>query len=138
MLSETPELTKHQDAPDPNKAFPVVWTLAAIALFINSTILPGSVPGTLFPNGRKLSVNIELSSTTTLNMSQLVANQVGKLLQSKNYLESVVKLVGQRSNLVGESGIKPSTGSYLVGFSAIFTPAEEREKPSYDYLDQHR
>ena len=123
-----------------NKTTAKIWVLGAIALFISSTILVGTVPGTLFPDGdrRKLSINIELPPTTTLDTSQTVANEVGKLLQSKDYLESVVKLVGQRSNLVQESGIKPSTGSYLVGFSAIFTPEEDREKPSYEYVEELR
>ncbi len=55
---------------------------------------------------------------------------MGELLQSKDYLESVIKLVGQRSGLVQESGLKPNNGNYLVGFSAIFTPEESRAKPS--------
>ena len=123
-----------------NKTTAKIWSLGAIALFITSTILVGTVPGTLFPNsdGRKLSVNIELPPTTTLDSSQKVANEVGKILQSKKYLESVVKLVGQRSSLIAESGIKPGNGSYLVGFSAIFTPEGKREKPSFVYVDELR
>ncbi|MDJ0589716.1 MAG: hypothetical protein QNJ72_06920 [Pleurocapsa sp. MO_226.B13] len=95
-------------------------------------MLVGTVPGTLFPqgDGRKLSINIELPPTTTLDSSQKVADEVGELLQSKDYLESVIKLVGQRSGLVQESGLKPNNGNYLVGFSAIFTPEESRAKPS--------
>ncbi len=123
-----------------NKTTAQIWSLGAIALFITSTILVGTVPGTLFPNsdGRKLSVNIELPPTTTLDSSQKVANEVGKILQSKKYLESVIKLVGQRSSLIAESGIKPGNGSYLVGFSAIFTPEGQREKPSFVYVDELR
>ncbi len=123
-----------------NKTIAKIWVLGAIGLFITATILVGTVPGTLFPNsdGRKLSVNIELPPTTTLDSSQKVANKMGDLLRSKNYLESVIKLVGSRSGLVQESGIKPSTGNYLVGFSAIFTPEENRAKPSYEYVDELR
>ncbi|NER52307.1 MAG: efflux RND transporter permease subunit, partial [Symploca sp. SIO1A3] len=123
-----------------NKTTARLWTLVAISLFVCTTILVGNVPGTLFPNddGRKLSVNVEMPPTTTLNSSQEVADELGEILRSKNYFESVIKFVGQRSNLVQESGIKPSTGNYLLGFSTIFTPKTEREKMSFEYLDELR
>ncbi|MDJ0568001.1 MAG: efflux RND transporter permease subunit [Pleurocapsa sp. MO_192.B19] len=123
-----------------NKTTAKIWALSAIALFVTATILVGSVPGTLFPDDdwRKLSVNIELPPTTTLNSSQKVADDVGEILRSKDYLESVIKLVGQRSSLVEESGIKPNDGNYLVGFSAIFTPEAERAKFSFEYVDELR
>ena len=123
-----------------NKTTAKLWALGAIALFITSTVLVGTVPATLFAqgDGRKLSINIELSPTTTLNSSQKVADEVGELLRSKDYLESVIKLVGQRSSLVQESGLKPDSGSYLVGFSTILTPQSERDKISYEYFDDLR
>ena len=123
-----------------NKTTAKIWALGAIALFITSIILVGTVPSSLFAEGdaRKLGINIELSPTTTLDSSQKVADEVGELLRSKDYLESVIKLVGQRSSLVQESGIKPDSGSYMVGFSAILTPQEEREQISYQYFDELR
>ncbi|MDJ0747275.1 MAG: efflux RND transporter permease subunit [Xenococcaceae cyanobacterium MO_167.B27] len=123
-----------------NKTTAKIWALGAIALFITSTILVGTVPSSLFAegDGRKLSINIELPPTTTLNSSQKVADEIGELLREKDYLESVIKLVGQRSGLVQESGLKPNNGNYLVGFSAIFTPEEEREQLSFEYIDDLR
>ena len=59
-------------------------------------------------------------------------------MRRKDYLESVIKLVGRRSGLVQESGIKPDNGNYLVGFSAIFTPEEDRAKLSFEYVDELR
>ena len=117
-----------------------LWALGAIALFITSLVLVGTVPSTLFAEGdvRKLSINIELPPTTTLASSQKVADEVGELLRGKDYLESVIKLVGQRSGLVQESGLKPDSGSYLVGFSTILTPESEREKISVEYFDELR
>ncbi|MDJ0715609.1 MAG: efflux RND transporter permease subunit [Prochloraceae cyanobacterium] len=123
-----------------NKTTARICTFGVISLFIIATILVGTIPGTLFPedDGRKLSINVELAPTTTLDTSQKVAEGLGKILQSKDYLENVTKLVGQRSNLVQESGIKPNNGSYLVGFSAIFTSQENREKMSFEYIDELR
>ncbi|ELS01804.1 cation/multidrug efflux pump [Xenococcus sp. PCC 7305] len=123
-----------------NKFTAQIFACGAIALFVVSTILVGTVPSSLFAegDGRKLSVNIELPPTTTLNSSQKVADEIGELLQGQDYLESVIKLVGQRSGLVQESGLKPNNGNYLVGFSAIFTPQEDREKLSFEYIDDLR
>ena len=123
-----------------NKTLARLWALGAVALFITSLVLVGTVPSTLFAEGdqRKLSINTELPPTTTIDTSQRVADEVGELLRSKDYLASVSKLVGQRSGLVQESGLKPDTGSYQVGFSTISTPQEEREKISYEYFDELR
>ncbi|MEM6614327.1 MAG: efflux RND transporter permease subunit, partial [Cyanobacteria bacterium P01_C01_bin.72] len=123
-----------------NKGTATFFALGAIALFVTSTILVGTVPSTLFPDSdeRKLSINIELPPTTTLDSSQKVADEVGEILRDKDYLESVIKLVGQRSGLVDESGITPDDGNYLVGFSAIFTPEESRNQLSFKYVDQLR
>ncbi|MGB5636290.1 MAG: AcrB/AcrD/AcrF family protein, partial [Waterburya sp.] len=49
-----------------------------------------------------------------------------------------IKLVGQRSGLVQESGLKPDSGNYLVGFSTILTPESDREKISVEYFDELR
>jgi multidrug efflux pump subunit AcrB len=123
-----------------NKTIARLWTLGAISLFICSTILVGQVPGTLFPDsdGRKLSINVELPPTTTLETSQTVADELGEILRKKDYLESVTQFVGQRSSLVEESGMKPNSGNYLLGFSAIFQPKEDREKLSFEYEEELR
>jgi multidrug efflux pump subunit AcrB len=73
-----------------------------------------------------------------LNQSGEVADDLGEILRSKNYFESVTKLVGQKSNLVQESGMKPNQDNYLLGFSTVFTKEEERKLPSYEYLDELR
>ncbi|MDJ0725697.1 MAG: efflux RND transporter permease subunit [Prochloraceae cyanobacterium] len=123
-----------------NKNTARICTFGAISLFIIATILVGTIPSTLFPDddGRKLSINVELAPTTTLDTSQKVADRLGEMLRSKDYLASVTKIVGQRSNLIRESGLKPNDGDYLVGFSAIFTPQEDREKMSFEYIAELR
>ncbi|MGK7926257.1 MAG: efflux RND transporter permease subunit [Spirulina sp.] len=111
------------------------WVLGALALFIFSTILVGTIPGELFPkvDGRRLSINLRLPPTTTLDSSQVAADELGEILRSKPYFESVIKQVGLQSNLVVESGIRPSEADYYVGFSAVFVPQEQRDKRSYQY-----
>ena len=123
-----------------NRATSGAWIAAAIALFMCALFAASQLPGTLFPDDdrRNLSINVELPATATLNQSGEVADDLGEILRSKNYFESVTKLVGQKSNLVQESGMKPNQDNYLLGFSTVFTKEEERKLPSYEYLDELR
>ncbi|WP_017663269.1 efflux RND transporter permease subunit [Baaleninema simplex] len=123
-----------------NKATARFWTMGALSAFVLSVVLAGSLSSNLFPDddARKLSVNVELPPTTTLETSQTVADEIGEILRSQPYLESVTKFVGQRSQLVEESGIQANTGTYLVGFSAMFTPQRERDRMSFEYVEELR
>ncbi|MEL7142041.1 MAG: efflux RND transporter permease subunit [Cyanobacteria bacterium J06573_11] len=120
-----------------SKAVARAWSLGAIALFICSIFAFTQVPVILFPeqDSRNLSINIELPPTATLATSQQVADDIGPILREKDYFESVIKYAGQRSNLVSSGELQPSEGSYLVGFSAVFVPEEDREMISYEYID---
>jgi multidrug efflux pump subunit AcrB len=71
-------------------------------------------------------------------VSQAVADDLGEILREKDYLDSVVKYVGQRSNLVPSGELQPNEGSYLLGFSGVFIPEDEREQLSFEYLDDLR
>ncbi len=123
-----------------NKGVARAWSLGALTLFICSIFAFTQVPVTLFPeqDSRNLSINVELPPTTTLNTSQVLADDVGNLLREKDYFESVIKYAGQRSNLVSSGELQPTEGSYLVGFSAVFVPEDERDMISYAYLDDLR
>ncbi|MGF1499298.1 MAG: efflux RND transporter permease subunit [Elainellaceae cyanobacterium] len=116
------------------------WVLGTIALFICVMSTFNLIPVEFFPQGdqRNFSVNVELSPTTTLDASQNIADDLGAILQEKDYLDSVVKYVGQRSNLVPSGELQPSEGSYLLGFSGIFLPEDERDQLSFEYLDDLR
>ena len=123
-----------------NKTTATAWTVGTIALFVCAIFTFAQIPVEFFPQSdqRNFSVNVELPPTTTLNVSQEVADDLGQILQEKDYLESVIKYVGQRSNLVASGELQPSEGSYLLGFSAVFKPKDEREQISYEYLDDLR
>jgi multidrug efflux pump subunit AcrB len=123
-----------------NKKVAWAWIGGAIALFVCAAIAFTQIPVTFFPESdqRNFSVNVELPPTTTLSVSQDVANDLGEILREKDYLESVVKYVGRRSTLVSSGELQPTEGSYLVGFSGVFLPEEDRENESFDYLDDLR
>lgn len=116
------------------------WVLGTIALFFCVMTLFSQISVEFFPQSdqRNFSVNIELPPTTTLDVSQEVADDLGEILREKDYLDSVIKYAGQRSNLVASGELQPSQGSYLVGFSGIFIPENEREQMSFEYLDDLR
>ena len=123
-----------------NRATAGAWIAGAVALFICAMLAASQLPGALFPDDdrRNLSINVELPPTATLNQSQKVADDLGEILRSQNYLQSVTKLVGQKSGLVAGSGIKPNQDNYLIGFSVVFTREQEREYPSHKYTNNLR
>ena len=123
-----------------NKTTASAWTIGAIALFVVAIFTFTQIPVEFFPQSdqRNFSVNVELPPTTTLDVSQEVADDLGQILQEKDYLESVIKYIGQRSNLVASGELQPTEGSYLLGFSGVFKPENERDKISYEYLDDLR
>ena len=123
-----------------NKATARAWVLGTIALFACAVYAFTQIPVEFFPQSdqRNFSVNVELPPTTTLNVTQEFADELGEILREKDYLESVIKYVGQRSNLVPSGELEPNEGSYLLGFSGVLLPEDERDKISYEYLDDLR
>ncbi|NJN32542.1 MAG: efflux RND transporter permease subunit [Synechococcales cyanobacterium RM1_1_8] len=123
-----------------NNATGRAWILFALTLFATSILALSQVPVTFFPDedSLKLGINIELPPTTTLAVSQAVADDLGEILRQKDYFDNVIKYTGQSSNLVSSGTLQPSSGSYLLGFSAIFRPEDEREQVSSAYADELR
>ncbi len=120
-----------------NKATARAWVLGTIALFACAVYAFIQIPVEFFPQSdqRNFSVNVDLPPTTTLNVTQEVADDLGEILRQKNDVESVIKYVGQRSSLVSSGELQQNEGSYLLGFSGVLVPEDERDKISYEYLD---
>ncbi|MEO0535448.1 MAG: efflux RND transporter permease subunit [Cyanobacteria bacterium P01_A01_bin.123] len=126
-----------------NRQVARLWTLGPIALFVCAVILFTQLPVSLFSaiDSRKLSINVELPPAATLERSQEVADRMGEIVSNYSdsngdkVFESVVKLVGQRSNLVGSSELKPGSADYFVGLSAMFVERDQRASDSFQYVD---
>ena len=119
------------------------WVAGAVGVFVASVIAFATVPIIMYPksDGLKLGINIELPTATTLGTAQEVADRVGAILHKKDYLESVIKLVGKKSpfaNVGLSDALKPAVAENFVGFSAMFVPREDREHPGYIYADRLR
>ncbi|NJR67446.1 MAG: efflux RND transporter permease subunit [Synechococcales cyanobacterium CRU_2_2] len=123
-----------------SKATARAWSLGALMLFLVSIVAFSQTPVTFFPeeDSRKVGINVELAPTTTLAVTQAVADDLGEVLRGKDYIESVIKYAGQSSDLVSSGSLQPSSGSYLMGFSAILLPEEERDQISFEYLEELR
>ncbi|MEM6255557.1 MAG: efflux RND transporter permease subunit [Cyanobacteria bacterium P01_D01_bin.156] len=125
----------------PNRHVARLWTAGAIALFVCAVILFSQLPSSLFAvsDDNKLSLNVELPPAATLETSQEVADRMGEVVRNcsdpngKKVFNSVVKLVGQRSNLVASSEIKPGNADYFVGISAVFVDRDQRARDSFEY-----
>ena len=130
----------------PNRHVARLWTAGAIALFVCAVILFSQLPSSLFAvsDDNKLSLNVELPPAATLETSQEVADRMGEVVRTysdpngNEVFESVVKLVGQRSNLVASSEIKPGNADYFVGLSAVFVDRNQRDQDSFVYVRQLR
>ncbi|MGB7414692.1 MAG: efflux RND transporter permease subunit [Thermosynechococcaceae cyanobacterium] len=123
-----------------NKAIARAWMLGTVALLVCVLFAFTQIPTVFFPDSdsRKLSVNVTMPPTTTLARSQQVADDLGEVLRTKDYFESVIEYAGQQSNLVSSGDLSPSEGSYLLGFSCVFVPESERQKISFAYIDELR
>ena len=118
-----------------------LWTAGAMALFVCAVILFSQLPSSLFAvaDDNKLSLNVELPPAATLETSQEVADRMGEVVRNyrdrndRPVFDSVVKLVGQRSNLVASSEIKPGNADYFIGISAVFVDRSQRSKDSFEY-----
>ena len=126
-----------------NRKTALLWVSGTIVLVMISVYAAGLLPNLLYPktDGRNLGITVELPPDAMLESSQEAADELGELLRSKDYLQSVVKFVGQKSplarNSIGES-LMPYEDSYFVGFSCIFTEKKSRDRQSFEYLDSLR
>ncbi|MGB3266512.1 MAG: efflux RND transporter permease subunit, partial [Microcoleus sp.] len=123
-----------------NKKVAWAWVIGTIVIFFCVMSTFSRIPIEFFPQSdqRNFSVNVELPPTTTLDVSQRVADDLGKTLREKQNIDSVIKYVGQRSNLVASGELQPGEGSYLLGFSGILVPRDKRDMISFEYLDTLR
>ena len=115
------------------------WTGVAVGVFFLSIMAVSTVPVELMPkaDGRSLGVTLELSPDASLDTAQRCADAVGGQLLGKPYIESVTKHVGEKSpfSLVSTSDqLSVLSGNHLVGFSAVFVPKDNRERPLYEYV----
>jgi multidrug efflux pump subunit AcrB len=114
-----------------------------LAFFIVALLGAGTLPSQLYPatDGRNLGITLTMPAQTGLAHAQTCADAVGEELRTKPYFESVTKFVGRdtpfaRTRL--SSTLTPEEDTYIVGFSAKFTPEDDREDLSIDYLDPLR
>lgn len=126
----------------PNRSVARLWTLGAVGLFVFACVLFTTLPFSLFPQeeGEKLSINVEMPPTATLERSQEAADRIGELLRGytvdggNRLFDNLTKLVGQRSSLVESSEIKPQSADYFVGLSAVMVERSERQSDSATYV----
>ena len=126
-----------------NRAVAGGWVLAAFAVLALSIVAGSSLTSEMFPkdDGRNLGITIELPPDAPLHEAQVCANDVGEALRKKAFLQSVTKFAGAKSPMAMPSvaeALTPSRDSYLVGFSAYFTPSGDRPRYAYTYVDELR
>jgi multidrug efflux pump subunit AcrB len=123
-----------------NKATARAWTLFALTLFVTALLAFTQIPTVFFPeeDSLKLSINVELPPSTTLAVSQTVADDLGETLRQHPDFDNVIKYVGQSSTLVSSGTLQPTSGSYLLGFSVILVPERDRSQVSQSIANDLR
>ncbi|MCB5161687.1 efflux RND transporter permease subunit [Marinomonas algarum] len=126
-----------------NKKRASFWVASAFVLFVVSLIAASKIPMVLYPptDGINVGINIELPATTTLNTSQSIADDIGHILSSKPYIDSIIKLVGRKSPLASASilsTLEPSQAENFIGFSITLVNSELRDTASYELVNKIR
>jgi multidrug efflux pump subunit AcrB len=126
-----------------NKLTAVLWCAGVIVLFIAALLAFSLVPSEMYPksDGRNFGITVELTPDRHLEDSQRLADQLGELLRQQPYFENVTKYVGMRSPFSASGladNLTEQQAPYLLGFSCVLRPAEERERKSYEYVDDLR
>ncbi|MEM7155455.1 MAG: efflux RND transporter permease subunit [Myxococcota bacterium] len=121
----------------------VLVAVGCMGMFLASVVAAGTLPSQLYPDtdGRNLGISIIMPADAGLELSQRCADQVGEQLRGKPYLESVTKFVGRASPFTRtriSSTLRPEEDTYIIGFSAKFTPEDDRDQISVAYLEPLR
>ncbi|MDF2177374.1 efflux RND transporter permease subunit [Aliiglaciecola sp. CAU 1673] len=119
------------------------WVLLALGLFGISLVLFSQLPSLLYPkaDGRNLAITIELAPNANLEQSQQVATLAGEYLSQQPFFDNVAMYVGKRSpRAIGSlsENLMLNDSPNFVGFSALFSPKDERPKLAYEYVDELR
>ncbi len=126
-----------------NRLIASMWIIGAVAVFGFSNVLFSTRPVEMMPkgDGRMLGITIELAPDASLETAQRCADIVGDLFLQKSYLTSVTKHVGEKSpfSVVSTTDQLSSTvGNYLIGFSLLFVPKDQRDRMLFEYVPELR
>jgi multidrug efflux pump subunit AcrB len=126
-----------------SKPIAILWCVGTVVIFIVSLMAFGLVPAEMYPkgDGRNFGISIELTPDADLEQSQEVADRVGEVLRQKKYFENITKYVGMKSPFSSTSlfdSLAENQATYLLGFSCLFVPEDQRDKLAYEYVEELR
>ncbi|PSU32262.1 efflux RND transporter permease subunit [Photobacterium lutimaris] len=126
-----------------NKRRAAMWVGATLVLFVASILLVGLMPSEMYPESddRKIGVSLVLAPDSTLEQSQRAADKAGEFLRQQPWIEKVITYVGAKSPMTTASlndALLPSQEWNQVGFSLTLYPKDQRDKLSFEYLEEIR
>lgn len=128
----------------PSRLVAFLWIAAITGLIVLAFIGGGRLGFEMYPkmDGRDLGVTVELPPGTSLDRSTEIGKRVGDVLRKKDYFQSIVLYVGSKSPFATTAMTEKVTntpGPNVIGYSAVFTPLEDRSgKIAYDYVPELR
>lgn len=121
-----------------------VWLGASLALVVAALAAGSALSFDMYPkeDGANMAVTVELPPGTPLDRSTEVGRRLGAILTAKDYAESIILYVGQKSPFAvsgASERMADTPGSHVVGFTVAFVPPEKRDgRLSYTYVPELR
>ncbi len=112
-------------------------------VFLFAAFVATQLPVILNPqaDGRDIGITVELPVDYKLDESEAVARDIGAVLREKPYIESVLRIVGERDFLYEgspEDSLSVSTAPNNIGFNILLTPKDARDRLGYQYVRELR
>ncbi|ENK3144053.1 efflux RND transporter permease subunit [Vibrio alginolyticus] len=119
------------------------WIVIGGSIIAVGFLLAVMLPVILYPlsDGRNMGISVELPVDYKLEQTEKISKKIAKHLESKEYLSSVLMVVGQRDFMYegsAEDKLSVSTSSNVVGYTMLLKPKSERSKLGYEYVPELR
>lgn len=131
------------NTPLKSKKHASLWVAGAFGMFMVSMVVAGKLPMMMYEetDDRKIGVSIELHPQATLEQAQQVTDEVGAYLSQQPWVEKTIAYVGSKTPVATSTlneALLPNEAWNQVGFTVILVPKTDREKLSFEYLDEMR
>ncbi|TIH18123.1 efflux RND transporter permease subunit [Marinifilum sp. JC120] len=124
-----------------NKKRAGLWLGGALGVFMLSIMATEGMRATLYndEDGRTIGISIELACDTPIEETALVAERLSPILQSKPYIQNVMRVVGGKDAYSKSSNFDHMRGEqtpHIMGFGCYLIPGKDRDRIGFDYVPE--
>ncbi|UDQ96470.1 efflux RND transporter permease subunit [Lentisphaerota bacterium WC36G] len=116
----------------------IVMSLVLFILFMGAKLV---IPSRLYADedSRNIGITVEFPADTTIEQTTKYAKEIGDELAQKKYFKYVTKNIGKKDSYITGSLISmmnETQAPYLLGFDCLLLPLKQRDKESFEYVDE--